>query len=217
MVIDPMVTTRSARQIRADDTRARLFAAAVELFEARGYHDTTVAAIVKRAGVAKGTFFVHFATKDAVITELQLRQIRGARKARAAVIEAGAGPLAALRAMVQSLGEQAARSRELARAVYSATLDNAHVSGDAESMFDELLVDMIGDARAAVAAGELGRGRDGERLARALLACYLGSALHFASSRRSTPLLDVLEPLIEANVEGFRQPAPTARRPRRRG
>src|ERR1700761_943154 len=108
MVIEPMAATRSARQIRADDTRARLFAAAVELFEARGYHDTTIAAIVKRAGVAKGTFFVHFATKDAVITELQLRQIRGARKARMAVLETGGGPLAALRATVLSLGEQAA-------------------------------------------------------------------------------------------------------------
>lgn len=217
MVIEPMVTTRSARQIRADDTRARLFAAAVELFEARGYHDTTIAAIVKRAGVAKGTFFVHFATKDAVITELQVRQIRGARRARAAVIEAGAGPLAGLRATVLSLGEQAAMSRELSRAVFSATLENAHVSGDAEGLFGEVLAEMIADARAAVATGELGRGRDGEVLARALLACYLGSALHFASSRGSTPLLDVLVPLVEANVEGFRQAAPVPRRPRRRG
>ena len=216
-----MAAIRSARQIRADDTRARLFAAAVELFVARGYHDTTIDAIVKRAGVAKGTFFIHFATKDAVISELQIRQMRGARRARVAALEAGAGPLAALRATVLSLGEQAAMSRELARAVFSATLDNALVSGDAEGLFDETLVEMISDARAAVVAGELGRGRDGELLARALLACYLGSALHFASSRRSTPLLDVLVPLIDANVEGFREPAqtprPTARRPRRRG
>ena len=215
-----MAAIRSARQIRADDTRARLFSAAVELFEVRGYHDTTIDAIVKRAGVAKGTFFVHFATKDAVISELQIRQMRGARRARAAVVEAGGGPLAALRATIQSLGEQAARSRELARAIFSATLDNALVSGGAEGLFDEILAEMIADARAAVVAGELGRGRDGERLARALLAVYLGSALHFASSRGSTPLLDVLVPLVEANVEGFREPAhaprPTARRPRRR-
>jgi hypothetical protein len=45
----------------------------------------------------------------------------------------------------------------------------------------------------------------------------LGSALHFASSRGATPLLEVLVPLVEANVEGFRQAAPIARRPRRRG
>jgi AcrR family transcriptional regulator len=214
-----MAAPRSARQLRADDTRVKLFAAAIELFEARGYHDTTIDAIVKRAGVAKGTFFVHFATKDAVISELVSRQIRGARRARGAAIDAGAGPLAGLRATVLALGEQAAASRELSRAVFSATLDNAHVSGDAEGLFGEVLAEMIGDARAAVDAGELGRGRDGELLARALLACYFGSALHFASSRRSTPLLDVLLPLVDANVEGFRdrpQPAAGPRRPRRR-
>ncbi|MGZ3425942.1 MAG: hypothetical protein ACXVCV_04790, partial [Polyangia bacterium] len=91
-------------------------------------------------------------------------------------------------------------------AVLSATLENAHVAGDTGALFDEVFADMITDARAAIAAGELSRStrpRDGELLARALMASYLGAALHFTSSRKSGPLLETLAPLVDANIEGF--------------
>jgi AcrR family transcriptional regulator len=202
-----MAAERTARQIRADDTRARLFAAASELFATRGYHATTVDAIVRRAGVAKGTFFVHFATKDAVITDLVRIQTRQAKKARAAALPQG--PLAALRATVLMLGEQAGFSREISRAVLSATLENAHVAGDADALFGEVFDEMITDAKAAVG------NKDGELLARALMASYLGAALHFTSSRKSGPLLEILAPLVDANLEGFME-APHAHTPRNR-
>jgi AcrR family transcriptional regulator len=195
MVTDRMVAQKTPRQLRADDTRARLFAAAYELFAARGYHGTTVDAIAKRAGVAKGTFFVHFATKDAVIAQLVRIQTRMAKKARAAALPRG--PLAALRATVLMLGEQAGFSREVSRAVLSATLDNTVVAGDAEALFGEVFDEMIADARAAVG------NKDGELLARALMASYLGAALHFTSSRKSGPLMEILAPLVDANLEGF--------------
>ncbi len=213
-----MAARRSIRQLRADDTRARLFAAASELFAVRGYHGTTVDAIVKRAGVAKGTFFVHFATKDAVITELVRLQTRAATRARTAALPSG--PLAALRATVLMLGEQAGLSREVSRAVLAATLESAQVSGETNALFEAVFQQMIADARAAVAVGELHRGRDGELLARALMASYLGAALHFSSSRRSEPLLEILTPLVDANIDGFQSPevhhAPTPPVHRRR-
>lgn len=217
MVTDRMAAERTARQLRADDTRARLFAAAAELFATRGYHATTVEAICKRAGVAKGTFFVHFATKDTVVVELVRRQTRAAHKARQAAL--ADGPLAALRAAVLALGEQAGLSREISRAVLAAALENSQVSADVDALFDEVFFDMIADARAAVAAGELHRGRDGELLARALMASYLGATLHFTSSRRAGALVDILQPLVDANIDGFRSPEGShaaSTRPRRR-
>jgi AcrR family transcriptional regulator len=198
--------------MRADDTRARLFAAASELFAARGYHDTTVDAIARRAGVAKGTFFVHFAAKDAVITELVRLQARAAIKARSVALASGQGPLAALRVTVLTLGEQAQLSREVSRAVLAAMLDNAHVSGDANALFEDVFAAMIADARAAVRAGELARGSDGSLLAHALMASYLGAAFHFTSARGSAPLHEILTPIVDANIAGFRsQEAPHAR------
>jgi AcrR family transcriptional regulator len=49
------------------DTRARIAAAAFELFAARGYDSTTVDAIAERAGIARRTFFRYFRSKDDVI------------------------------------------------------------------------------------------------------------------------------------------------------
>jgi AcrR family transcriptional regulator len=49
------------------DTRARIAAAAFELFAAQSYDNTTVDAIAERAGIARRTFFRYFRSKDDVI------------------------------------------------------------------------------------------------------------------------------------------------------
>src|SRR5687767_7392883 len=131
------------RAERADETRKRLFRAAAELFAARGYHETTVDDIARKAGVAKGTFFVHFPTKDAVIVELVRRQVRVAARARA---QAG-GPAAALRAVPLALGVEAAESRALGRAILAATLERPDLGGDV--LFGEITDALVADARAA--------------------------------------------------------------------
>ena len=77
------------RQLEARETRRRLFAAASALFAQQGYHETTIDQIVRQAGVAKGTFFLHFATKEAVVTELVGHQTRAALRARAEALGAG--------------------------------------------------------------------------------------------------------------------------------
>jgi AcrR family transcriptional regulator len=48
-------------------TRARIAAAAFELFAAQGYDGTTVDAVAERAGIARRTFFRYFRSKDDVI------------------------------------------------------------------------------------------------------------------------------------------------------
>lgn len=55
-----------ARQARAEMTRGKIIDAAVGLFEAVGYGDTDLTAIIKRAGVTKGAFYYHFEGKDQV-------------------------------------------------------------------------------------------------------------------------------------------------------
>ncbi|HEY0279333.1 MAG TPA: TetR family transcriptional regulator [Solirubrobacterales bacterium] len=49
------------------DAQARLTRAALELFAQRGYEDTTVVDIVKRAGLGKTTFFRYFKDKREVL------------------------------------------------------------------------------------------------------------------------------------------------------
>lgn len=64
------------RPLRADATRNRglLLAAAAHEFAERGL-DASVADIARRAGVAKGTVFRHFATKDDLLAAIVIDRI----------------------------------------------------------------------------------------------------------------------------------------------
>lgn len=56
-------------------TRGLIFATAMELFLKQGYDDTTIEQIVAKADVAKGTFFNHFPTKGAILSELGWQRV----------------------------------------------------------------------------------------------------------------------------------------------
>ena len=58
---------RVPRTGRGERTRDELMAAATEVFWDKGYVDTRVADIVERAGVAHGTFYTYFDSKEAVL------------------------------------------------------------------------------------------------------------------------------------------------------
>lgn len=60
----------SNRRRMAEETRNRIFRSAERLFTERGPDAVSVDAIVQAAGVAKGSFYVHFASKDALFMEL---------------------------------------------------------------------------------------------------------------------------------------------------
>jgi AcrR family transcriptional regulator len=64
----------SAREAKRLQTRERLMGAAVAEFTRSGMADADVGAIVTAAGVAHGTFFFHFPTKEHVLLELERRE-----------------------------------------------------------------------------------------------------------------------------------------------
>ena len=94
----------------ADLTHQRLIRAALELFSSRGYHDTTTAQIAKKAGVAEGTIYRHFPSKQQLPNELYRAALRWAIKA---VDDSGEAPpptpRARLALVAQGLVEGAVR------------------------------------------------------------------------------------------------------------
>ncbi|MBU8807550.1 TetR/AcrR family transcriptional regulator [Mycolicibacterium goodii] len=65
------LTSREAKRLQ---TRERLLGAAIAEFKRAGMADADVGAIVAAAGVAHGTFFFHFPTKEHVLLELEQRE-----------------------------------------------------------------------------------------------------------------------------------------------
>src|SRR5256886_16428887 len=66
----PLVRLDSRAMTQADLTRQRLIRAALELFTTAGYHLTTTPLIAKKAGVAEGTIYRHFDSKQHLLNEL---------------------------------------------------------------------------------------------------------------------------------------------------
>jgi AcrR family transcriptional regulator len=193
----PTLPRSSRRDDQTRETKRRLIGAAIGLLGEVGWRRTTVEQIAERAGVAKGTFFVHFKTKEAIVLSLVQAQIGAASAARDAALARGGSPVDCLRAATMTLGIQAASSIELSRAVLIASLESREVGGATDAVFMQLHTRMIEDAREALEQGLL-EGPDAETVASLLMASYLGAALHCASAPRAKPLAEVLTPLVEA-------------------
>jgi AcrR family transcriptional regulator len=103
---------------QADLTRQRLVRAALELFTTRGYHGTTTPLLAKKAGVAEGTIYRHFDSKEHLLNELYRGAARWATKL---VQDAAQGPGSArerLRAAARALVDGAARDPGVVRVLF---------------------------------------------------------------------------------------------------
>jgi AcrR family transcriptional regulator len=69
--VEPAAQVVGVREAQRLQTRARVFDAAVAEFGRSGLAGADVAAIAAAAGVARGTFYFHFPTKEHVLVELE--------------------------------------------------------------------------------------------------------------------------------------------------
>jgi len=60
----------SSRKLKAADTRKKIYESARQLILEQGFENVSVDSIVEAAGVAKGSFYVHFESKDALAVDL---------------------------------------------------------------------------------------------------------------------------------------------------
>jgi len=88
----------------ADAPADRLLSAAEQLFGELSYRRTTVAVICARAGMATGSFYLHFGSKAEIFTAV-LRQVSADQRA-------------AMRAALAEAGDQRARERAAFRAYF---------------------------------------------------------------------------------------------------
>ncbi|HEY6526774.1 MAG TPA: TetR family transcriptional regulator [Solirubrobacteraceae bacterium] len=96
------------------NARERLAQAALDLYAERGFEQTTVAEIAKRAGLTERTFFRHFADKREVLfaggSDLQELMVNGVLG-----VPAAAPPIDAVAAGLRAGGEVLQQRREFAR------------------------------------------------------------------------------------------------------
>ena len=144
---------------QADLTRQRLVRAALELFTTRGYHATTTPLLAKKAGVAEGTIYRHFDSKEHLLNELYRGAARWATKLVLDAAQAPGAPRERLHAAARALVDGAARDAAVARMLllsdHGTLLDER--SKDAARDLARALESLVaqGKAQGAVRAGSV--------------------------------------------------------------
>jgi AcrR family transcriptional regulator len=143
------------RTDRGRRTLRKLLDAAAEEFGEKGFHEASVSSITRRAGVALGSFYTYFDSKDALFRALVGDMSEKVRTSARSALHDGMGPLEIERAALAAFLRFAAEHKEIYRIIDEAEfVDPAsyrqHYETIAERIADRL--------RAGAAAGEF---RDG--------------------------------------------------------
>ncbi|HZE06166.1 MAG TPA: TetR/AcrR family transcriptional regulator [Solirubrobacteraceae bacterium] len=136
-------------------TRQRLLGAARELIEEAGYGSASVAAIADRAGVAAGTVYRHFPSKEELFLEVFRDVCEGEEQAmRAAARAAGAGAVDRVEAVLTTFARRALRNPRLAWALLAEPVDRL-VDAERLAYRGRYAGVVARELRAAVTAGEI--------------------------------------------------------------
>ncbi|MGE0680520.1 MAG: TetR/AcrR family transcriptional regulator [Candidatus Binatia bacterium] len=145
----PTTVSLSRRERKKERTRQEIYRAAMELFLARGFDAVTVEDICAVADVAKGTFFLHFSTKDALLLEYGRETTRELEEL---LHTHQGGATAALQKILASLAERAARHAAivqlLARELLSRPTTLANVTEQTRDL-GQLFVKIVQQAQTA--------------------------------------------------------------------
>lgn len=200
------------RERKKEETKRRIFVAALELFHDKGFDATTVDEITERADVAKGTFFNYFPRKESVLEFLNEDCLE---RAEEHALAPGASASERVIALCASVAEAYGQNRALARMLLRVSMEKVccpepergrnRLEQLAKQVFEE------GQKR-----GEFRADLDAESVFRVLGSVFIGALLWWAADfeqhhRPPGPelmLQDVVRQQLTVVFDGLRAPAP---------
>ncbi|MEV5241657.1 TetR/AcrR family transcriptional regulator [Streptomyces cinnamoneus] len=197
---------------RRQNTRRKLFEAAVTLIAEQGFSSTTVDEIAERAGVAKGTVYYNFASKTVLFEELLRHGIElltdSLQAAADETAERGGSRVDALDAMIRAGLDFITRYPSLTQ-LYVAELWRTNRAWQSTLMqVRQRAIAVIESVlREAVASGELSPEIDVPLTASALFGMVLVAALDWQSFQPERSIDEVhsaLSRLLQGRVSGGR-------------
>ena len=189
---------QAAERARAA-TRARLRASGQKLLAERGLHQVTSHDIANAAGVAAGTFYLHFRDKEELFRELMDDAVAELeRRIDVAVVPLRDRPEAAARARAEVLLAFAEDHGELVRLAFGRGSEASAVGADA---LDRLAGRLD---REICAHGKMKPGLNPEVTAQALVGMWARVVMWWAESPGRAPRAQVLETLVDLQLSGIR-------------
>jgi AcrR family transcriptional regulator len=198
-----MATHDSGRRARKKSrTRREVFEAAMTLFEAQGFDAVTVEQICQAADVARGTFFLHFPTKSALLLEWN-RELASELAIR--LVEPRASAVAEYRMLVDHLAQRWLRHADVLAAMLREVLAPPRSAIPSEDALRTLAAEIV---RRGQRRGEF-RTNISPQLAATLLLTTTAAVLSGAVFRagEASPE-EIRNQLLHAALHGLVQPKP---------
>ncbi|AGZ45478.1 TetR/AcrR family transcriptional regulator [Actinoplanes friuliensis] len=184
------------RTRRREDTRQRLYEAAVELIAEQGFSATTVDDIALRAKVAKGTVYYNFASKTALFEEL-LRHGIGLLTTEFRAAVDGLPPRDAVAALVRAQLEYIRRYRAFAQLLLSEMWRTNREWQQTLVLLREQAIEVIAETvQAGVDSGDLPADLDVRVASSALFGVGLVVAVDWLVFQPDRPIEDVERSLL---------------------
>jgi AcrR family transcriptional regulator len=198
----------SRRTLQKEATRDHLYATALQLFEERGYESVSIDDIVRATGVARGTFYFHFARKDDLLLEMIRRSDQHIVGKMAAVVP-GRPLREALLATTDGFADVWTERRPLLPHAGAVALRRI-AEVEAEREREPLRIHLVRHVEAAVKAGELRAALPTQMLADVFLLDVFAALMAWAILPAPAPELRlVLAAVIDLFLHGARgAPAP---------
>ena len=160
----------SRRDRKKEETRQRIFKAAIGLFREKGFEATTVDEITERADVAKGTFFNHFPRKESVLNYLSEQRYEEAEANAEGILAAERPARQKLVELFTDAARAYAQDRDLSRFVLTELLQMQFSPAKENGQrWDELVAQVFEQGQRA---GELRRDVTPDRAIALLTAVY---------------------------------------------
>lgn len=108
----------SRRKQKNDLTRKQILSAAQILFTERGYDNTSIDDVAKKADIAKGTLYYHFDSKEAVAIALRVDSFVGTLQNALKALNKGVKPLIILEKVLLDRAAWTEKNPELAKVFF---------------------------------------------------------------------------------------------------
>jgi AcrR family transcriptional regulator len=131
--------------LRREERRAHLLGCALEVFAEKGYHQASISDIIKRAGVARGTFYLYFESKRSVFDQLldDLFELLNSRVKRIDPSRGPAGVVAQMESNVDEVLELMFSNRDMLRILMAEAVGLDSGFDEKLSEFYRRLLEMI--------------------------------------------------------------------------
>lgn len=212
-VAAPPAGLRARKKAR---TRGDLYAAAMRLFLSRGFDAVTIDEICREADVARATFFLHYPTKDALLTEYAAQateELAALLAAPRPVARAGRTAATDLRAAITFLAERAEKHSEVVKLLVREVMSRPAAYAEANAQSQGLVALLATVLRRGQGSGEFRRGVHPELAAGVLAATYLAIVAEWAARRDAIDLTDAAGQALDLMLHGLCAP----RTPRKGG